>query len=601
MTVSHSTVLRTQKEVGGHFNLKLKETVRDGNTFRIVGDNINFMIDVSQERKISKRHMEHWFGSVAIVQHGDFPGLSTIPPQLPLLHLNQNYFMPQSKDWDNIIQCYVILVLEVLCKFCAFFKPYHGLVDQLKQEMKPVNYDISMIHKCVPLPVLPKNEQKYSDVIDILDSYEHLVHDIYGDESNVKIHIGGDQLTRERFSGAKRLRSAALSAKERFDHLSAITFEFFHLQMNILTMLFKCLYRKNGTDVGTLNAEKIYLGRSRANGEDVKNHYEDCKELAVSLTDAYVMVAVMHYFAMPSLHASPTSNFPTINESTSYDEKVLALTSSLKAFVEKYIINRSKDCLNSSPDVCQGQFHLTLSDGTKLLITTQQQSKTSTNHSTEIEDGAFSYANVFLELGMLFKALDLSVKIPNRERMLSLLKYVMCVLKGNSNNSKYALEILRFLFHQMSILDEKTAYQTFYGLFVNTKGHMDTNIPADLHMEHHVKVIKGHIKSLHSNKTESALAARSAAIAGMTEIANNYDQSTSVIVRSQAHGKSSSTKDEMSLIERLLRVKPFVHIAGRQLRSYNRPVRSPLKNLDLIHFKGWIRDNQYSALHDKGM
>ncbi len=31
----------------------------------------------------------------------------------------------------------------------------------------------------VPLPVLPKNEQKYSDVIDVLDHYEGLVKDIY--------------------------------------------------------------------------------------------------------------------------------------------------------------------------------------------------------------------------------------------------------------------------------------------------------------------------------------------------------------------------------------------------------------------------------------
>ena len=43
----------------------------------------------------------------------------------------------------------------------------------------------------------------------------------------------------------------------------------------------------------------------------MKNHYEDYKELAVSLTDAYVDHAIMQYFGMQSLDAAPTTNFQT--------------------------------------------------------------------------------------------------------------------------------------------------------------------------------------------------------------------------------------------------------------------------------------------------
>jgi hypothetical protein len=53
-----------------------------------------------------------------------------------------------------------------------------------------------------------------------------------------------------------------LTAKERFDHFSAITFEFLHLQMNLLTILYKYLYKNNGTDIGTLNAERPPAWRS---------------------------------------------------------------------------------------------------------------------------------------------------------------------------------------------------------------------------------------------------------------------------------------------------------------------------------------------------
>ena len=54
-------------------------------------------------------------------------------------------------------------------------------------------------------------------------------------------------------------------------------------------------------------------------------------------------------------------------------------------------------------------------------------------------------------------------------------------LKGHDNRSKYALEILGF-FYQLAILSQKTASGSLYGLFVNTKGLVDTHIPADLQM-----------------------------------------------------------------------------------------------------------------------
>ena len=59
------------------------------------------------------------------------------------------------------------------------------------------------------MPIMCKNEQNYADVVEILDSYEDHIADIYRKSGasldEVKIHIGGDQLTRERFSGAKRI------------------------------------------------------------------------------------------------------------------------------------------------------------------------------------------------------------------------------------------------------------------------------------------------------------------------------------------------------------------------------------------------------------
>lgn len=57
-----------------------------------------------------------------------------------------------------------------------------------------------------------------------MDSYEDHIVDIYRKAKylnldGVKVHIGGDQLTRERFSGAKRVRQQAATERERLLHL----------------------------------------------------------------------------------------------------------------------------------------------------------------------------------------------------------------------------------------------------------------------------------------------------------------------------------------------------------------------------------------------
>lgn len=81
-------------------------------------------------------------------------------------------------------------------------------------------------------------------------------------------------------------------------------------------------------------------------------------------------------------------------------------------------------------------------------------------------------------------------KTPDQNRLIRLLKHSMTVFKSKSNNSKYALEIHRFLIQQTCTLSEKEAAGIVQGMFVNTSGKTDGHIPADLQMEYVVKTIK---------------------------------------------------------------------------------------------------------------
>lgn len=409
----------------------------------------------------------------------------------------------------------------------------------------------------------------------------------------------GDQLTRERFSGAKRLRAASITPKDRFEHLTPITFEFFHLQMSVLTLFYKLLYRKSGTALGTLNAEKITLGRTKANGDDVKNHYNDCKELADSFISGYVVNAVMHFFEMETINSQPNHAFAALDiSSATEEEKERVIASSLGEFIDTLILNEAKANLAEPMNFYQ-QVTYVLPEGGKLILNVPVTVDRCVSENRN--DSVLGYGKTVLEIGLLYQCLNLNIKMPNREIVLSLMKYTMCVLKGNNNRSKYALEILRFLFLQTSLLDLKTAKETFYGLFVNQKGKADTNIPADLHMEHFVKEIKEHLKSLHANKTESSVQSRSSAIAGMRQISANYDKTTQVLYRAKRHSTPSSEEDELNIIHRLLRVRPFENNDGRSLQCYTKPLTSPIANINFVHLQEWIRGHQYEIINDFGI
>ena len=117
---------------------------------------------------------------------------------------------------------------------------------------------------------------------------------------DMRVHVGGDQLTRQRFIGAERLRSEALTTSEKFEHLSPITFEFFHLQMAVLDAFYKILYNDNCNETGSLYTNKVLLSMNGVKADDVKNTYDPCSELAVSTIDAYIVEAAMTHVGMQS-------------------------------------------------------------------------------------------------------------------------------------------------------------------------------------------------------------------------------------------------------------------------------------------------------------
>ena len=203
-------------------------------------------------------------------------------------------------------------------------------------------------------------------------------------------------------------------------------------------------------------------------------------------------------------------------------------------------------------------------------------------------DHVKNYAHRVLELGMLFKSLLYLCKCPSRNMALSLIKITMLVFKANNNLSKYAYECMRFLVHQKCTLSEKEASEEFYGLFVNTKGRLDSHIPCDLQMEYIVKLVKKHLKHMFSNQTEANVTARTSAITAMIEISDKFDRTSDVIVRAKKHSDKDSKQDEADMIKDLRDVRPFVFQRGRSHPTFPNITPSLTESLNPAEIRSWI-------------
>jgi len=562
VSLSHNGMLQQMTGISGSFNSELIDSVRRGKKFRIVGDNVNFNIGVAQARKSLGKsgHMEHWFGSAAIIQNVDFTGLSDIAPQQDLRHVPHTTFLLSNTEFAQEVSHMSHLAAQILVEHFPWLKFAKAAMNEV--HYPPPGVDIK--NKVIPLPILHKNEQKYADVIDILDSYQELCDSTFesAEVPSQKVHIGGDQLTRERFSGARRLRAAAFTDTERLEGLDPITFELFHLQMTVLNTFFQILYDSQNTESFTLHSQKVRLLRKDADGNDVKNHYDSCKDLAESVIKAYVVEAACEHIGLPDTETVP-ENIPDYSHMTSEE-------------IQSWLVDQVEPIINN-------------------VTKSTRHALNGTYIHEENPDYIYSYGNIVIELGLIYMELCDIVKNPNRDRLLQIMKYLMIVLKGHNNRSKYALEILRLLCYQYALLSEKSANETIYGLFVNTG---KTIIPADLQMEYLVRLTKGHLRSMCSNVTEQSLVKRSSSFFGMNEISEHFDKETGTIKRAQKHKRLSSFDDERKIISNLRAVRPFLETPGRKVQSMKKSPKNPITKLALEDFIKWIEFHKVNLFYE---
>ena len=309
-----------------------------GHKFRLIGDNLNFKVKTHDMRQNRQDTTKNMFASAVILQEPSQLHLST-EPKISLENLGVEDILPSAADLMTIKAHYIKIICDIAVE--------HVPVLRFMKDALPLNADTdshSMRKKTVviPLCVLPYNEQYYEDDIKILEYYEQLVKDIfeksYVNIENKKVHIGGDQLTRERLSETKRLRLGVNKSPGNFSTLGPITAEFFHMDMNFLEkVVFRRLYdAKSTSDLGTMKCEQLRISRTNVKA-DAHTAYEADQQFFVSYFKAYVVEMLLEFFGMVDVNSPASKHVPPVFETK--EEIQVWITNTIGLAVDRFVLD----------------------------------------------------------------------------------------------------------------------------------------------------------------------------------------------------------------------------------------------------------------------
>ncbi len=351
--------------------MQILGALNTGQKISIVGDNVNWFINVHDERLGHTSHMCHAFASAVIIDNAattdivsssascleqdknaieNLPHGTSILPQVSSVTSQQCSdlhvidILPSDNDFALVEARYVVLMSNIVTAIVPYFSDITDNISACTNRPAKFtdHFDIGHTESCVQhsisvLPIQMKNEQNYQDVVDILDAYEDELHTIAKkaniDISELRVQLSGDQLTRERFSGAKCLRAHHLLPKDCYVHLTPITFGLFHMEMNFLQLVFDRLFAASSVaEQGTLRHLKEILNYKQVK-DDIKNSFDADLHFLQTVCQAYVVLAVMDYFGMDSM-----TDIPNKHSFDGHQSRQLWFRNCMKDIVRKYIV-----------------------------------------------------------------------------------------------------------------------------------------------------------------------------------------------------------------------------------------------------------------------
>ena len=266
------------EDIGKHFIDRAAELVKSGHSFVYVLDNIDWEEKAHDMRQDVQNRSVHAVATSIVFNRVADEGLPDSGPQKILKDCNVHQLVDINQlEFDVIQDRYRILVANILFEHFPAFAMFRKVLPTSTSCEFP--REMANKSEVLTMPIMMKDEKKYSDCVDVLDQLEKWTQEIYtaaglsspekeseeasptigttsrpdqpashvppvasdSDPLNgVKIPCFGDQLTRVRFAGAKDLRAGCHSAKQRLDHLYPFCIVDWHTKRSFLKV--QCAY-----------------------------------------------------------------------------------------------------------------------------------------------------------------------------------------------------------------------------------------------------------------------------------------------------------------------------------------------------------------------
>ncbi|KAL5510576.1 hypothetical protein EMCRGX_G006142 [Ephydatia muelleri] len=507
--------------------------------FRLVGDNVDKNVKPRDMRLNSQTTSLHYFHTYAVKDRICFSHLSTDPIEIVQDSINFEMFYPTVGDNTQLVSNLETLVARM------FVQRIPGL-QSLSAEATPhikhlYSKQMALKSEVVPLGVMLKNENVLGDMIDILDGLHQYIPttttsqmlDVCAEGGHtraveVKLHnfsyipLGGDQLTIARIRGSQSILSNSDNGEERLEGFVPVT-EDWHTKMCFMEVIWKRLYSScSGMDTGTLLQLRNVINRRNVI-TDVSKDLTACEEFMQLATIAHVVSAAIHI-------AGVTNMSELSSKIMSTDKPMAAVKSLVKTLISEMV--RIKYIAGTSESTCPSI------------------------------DSVQEYAKETLSLGLLLLEFKDGIREGDGNRVLRCWKYFLLFFCATKHKN-YCIEAFNLQMQYYYILPKRYAEQMLWGRFINSEGGPGHNIPADLHMEHLNKLLKGTICHLGANKTPQAIIRAGKALGALKYILEEFERSTGVWVTTN-HTTWSEAEDLMTMVTELSQNKVFSHKPGRK-------------------------------------
>lgn len=443
---------------------------------------------------------------------------------------------------------------------------------------------------------------------------------LQGDElENLRIPVGGDQLTRERLQGAASLRSGAHTATERLEQLQPVIVELFHTLQDFLEKLCKrFLDLKNSREVGTLAWYKVLIHRDNVNGK-VKSRFAAHEDFVSTVGKALFRECALDHFGMSDNTSELTCHNPPDNVKHLHaKKKEEAFHTTMDGVLDKVLVKywhldtAEKDVhltvningtiiqVLASVEGTQASFFVSGTENKRYNIRiplTKLKAKEkcvfqipASNVTISVSqscDDMYNYSVNFLQYVFLIWSFKDAIREGDIFRTNVCLKLMIPLFYTHSILSKYMAECIDYIQKTEILLTPRLSMRVRTGSFINRTGKIGHNKPADIEKENQVKLLKELIRGLGSNKTEAAMIRISKAAPVIETVAHKFDEVAGVSVIHTTHKSKSAEVDLKAIEQKLREIVPF-HVKHGRMLSFAKCSRNPVSEMNVEKFKSMV-------------